>query len=249
MPKNKRKNKKKGGGLLFGVVAFVAIAAALAFAVTVFFRVSAIDVEGESSYSQDEIISASGIGEGDSLIFMSCSGAAAKIRQELIYIGEVAVERVLPNKVVIRVEESGNAAVVETESGLWLVDKSGRLLSQATTGDAEKHIKVIGFSALSPETGEQITVADEDSAKVSYLVGILSALYSQDMENDVSSVDVSNSANAQFKYLGRFSVKLGANENLEYKLGLLKNAAAELSDTDTGTFDLSEDKKAYFSPD
>lgn len=234
---------------MFGVVAFVAIVAALGFAVSVFFRVSEIDVEGDSTYTHEEIVAASGIKEGDSLIFLNRSGAASRIKQQLIYIGDVTVERALPDRVVITVEGSGNAAVVETESGLWLVDKSGRLLSEATTADANAHIKVIGFSALAPKAGQTITVAEGYAAKVDYLVAILSALYLQDMENDVTVIDVSNSANGELKYLGRFTVKLGANENLEYKLGLLKSAVAELSDTETGSFDLAEDKKAYFSPD
>ena len=47
---------------------------------------------------------------------------------------------------------------------------------------------------------------------------------------------------------GRFTVKLGSNENLDYKFELLLGAIAKLDSGDTGTIDLSQDKKAQFSP-
>lgn len=250
MAKQKRKNKERsGGGLVFGVLAFLVIIAAVVFAVSVFFRVSVIEVTGATMYTEQEIIAASGVKEGDNLILLNGGAVAARLRGELIYIGGVDVQKVLPNKVVIAVEEEGDSAVVETESGLWLIDKSGRLLSECSLADADNYIKVIGFSALSPKAGDKLTVAEGYDARVDYLVEILSALKLQNMDNDVSVIDVSNSANAQFKYLGRFTVKLGAKANTEYKLGLLRSAAAELAENETGTFDLSEDKKAYFSPD
>lgn len=251
MAKQRTKNKERsGGGIVFGVLAFVVIIAAIIFAMSVFFRVSAIEVTGESTYyTKEQIIEASGVKVGDNLILLNRAGVAGRIKSQLVYVGEVEVSRALPNKVVIAVEEAGNSAVIETESGLWLIDRSGRLLSQCSMADADSYIKVIGFSALSPKAGERITVAEGYDARVDYLIEILSALNLQHMENDVSLIDVSNSANAQFKYLDRFTVKLGVNENLEYKLGLLKSAAAELAENEVGTFDLSEDKKAYFSPD
>ena len=43
-------------------------------------------------------------------------------------------------------------------------------------------------------------------------------------------------------------VRLGANENVEYKFGMLQSAVSQLTASDAGTIDLSIDKRAHFSP-
>ena len=51
------------------------------------------------------------------------------------------------------------------------------------------------------------------------------------------------------QYLDRFRVRFGKDENLDSKLGMLAEVIANLEETDKGTIDLSQNKKAQFSPD
>lgn len=246
----KRKRKKTGeGSFIFGTLSFVVICAALIFAISVFFRVSNIEVSGAERYSAEEIIEASGIKEGASLVTLNCRSAADRVTSELIYAGRVQINRKMPNTVVITIRESDTVACVETDVGLWLIDNYCRLLEPVTKDGKADYIEVSGVSAVSPKAGSGMSVAAEDKSKVTYLEEILRALSDADIMKDVTSIDVSNTANARIDYLGRFKVKLGRNENTEYKLGLLKSAVAELTETEKGTFDLSENKKAGFSPD
>ena len=53
MPQRNRKRKKRNA--LFAPVAFLIICAALVFGLSVFFRVSTIEVEGNSLYTSEEI--------------------------------------------------------------------------------------------------------------------------------------------------------------------------------------------------
>ncbi len=69
------------------------------------------------------------------------------------------------------------------------------------------------------------------------------------MTGDVTWIDVSAVSNPSFDYLGRFTVKLGSNENTEYKFGMLLSAVEQLAAGDRGTIDLSIDSKAHFSPE
>jgi len=247
----KRKKQKNNGvrGFVFSSVSFIVICAALVFGMTVFFRVSNIEVTGANHYTQEEIIEASGIKDGDNLMFVNRASIAQKIYSKLLYIGEVNIKRKLPNTVVIEVAESGSVAVIESESGFWLIDKSCRLLEECTTTDIESYIKIKGLAAVKPEKGNVITVADEDKPKLGFLSGILTAMADRNMISQVKALDLSNVSNAEFDYLdGRFAVKLGSNENLEYKFELLLGTIAKLDADDTGTIDLSQDKKAQFSP-
>jgi len=246
----KRKQKDSGvRGFVFSSVSFFVICAALVFGMSVFFRVSNIEVTGADRYTAEEIITASGIKDGDNLMFINRDSAAKQIYTKLIYIGEVTVRRKLPNTVVIEISESGAVAVLETDSGLWLIDRNCRLLEACKTQDAETYIKVKGLSAVKPQEGVAISVSDEDKPKAAFLKGILNAFASQNITAEIDSLDLSNPISAQFDYLdGRFIVKLGNSENLDYKIELLMSVVQKLDAKDTGTIDLSQDKKAQFSP-
>lgn len=249
--RQKRKKQKDGGvrGFVFSSLSFVVICAALVFGMSVFFRVSNIEVTGADRYTQAEIVAASGIEDGDNLMFINRDAVAKRIYAKLIYIGEVTVRRKLPNTVVIELAESGAAAVLETDSGLWLIDRNCRLLERCKTQDTDSYIKVMGLSAVKPEEGAAISVSDEDKPKAAYLKGILNAFADQGITADVASLDLSNTLNVQFDYLdGRFTVKLGNSDNLDYKMELLVSVVQKLEAKDTGMIDLSQDKKAQFSP-
>ncbi|MFB0919848.1 MAG: FtsQ-type POTRA domain-containing protein [Oscillospiraceae bacterium] len=247
-----QKKKKKNSGtrsFVFSSVSFIVICAALVFGMSVFFRVSNIEVVGAGRYTKQEIVAASGLKDGDNLMFINREAAAKKVYSALIYIGDVKVSRKLPNKVVITVSESGAAAVIETDSGLWLIDQNCRLLEECATQDAESHIKVKGVAAVKPKKGDTVTVADEDKPKLAFLKGILAGMSASSIIPNVGSVDLSNVRNAEFDYMDkRFTVKLGTNENLDYKFELLLNVIQKLDSDDTGTIDLSQNKKAQFSP-
>lgn len=246
----KRKKKKTGeGGFVLGTLSFIVICAALIFAISVFFRVSNIEVSGAEHYSAEEIIEASGIKEGANLVTVNCRSAASRVTNKLIYAGRVQIIRKMPNTILIKISESDTVACVDTNKGVWLIDNYCRILETVKEGKKTDYIQVIGVSAVSPKAGNEMSVAPEDKSKVTYLKDMLSAMLDACMMGDVTSIDVSNTANAQIDYMGRFKVKLGRNENIEYKLGLLKSAVSKLEETEKGTFDLSENKKAGFSPE
>lgn len=246
----KKPRRRKKRNVLFAPVAFILTCAALAFGLSVFFRISTIEVVGIKSYSYEEIVEASGIEEGDNLFLIRKSGAISRIYSKLPYIDRADIERVMPNRLIINVEESGAVAYVESEEGRWTISKSGKILSKST-GDAQGLIKVVGVQALAPSEGELMSAGQADSAKVKYLTEILTLLDEKNMIADVTEINVTNSADPTFSYLGRFTVKLGKNEDLDYKLEMLKNAVAKLTVSDRGVLDLSlsVDHKAHFMPE
>ena len=249
--RNRRKKQPDGSfkGFVFSTLSFLVICAALVLGMSVFFRVSSIEVVGADRYTQEEIVAASGVEEGDNLIFLNREAVAGRVYAKLIYIGEVKVSRKLPSTVVIDVSESGSLAVVETDAGLWLVDRNCRLLESCKAQDIEGYIKVMGFVAVKPQAGESLSTAEEDKSKAAFLRGILTALAAQGITADVDTINLSNPLGAEFGYLdGRFTVRLGADEKLDYKIALLTEVVQQLNGQDTGVIDLTQDKKAQFSP-
>lgn len=247
MSKVKRK-KRSSGGLFPGFLSVIVICAALALGMTVFFKVSKIEVSGAMRYTQQEIIDASGVKKGSNLVMLNCEAAQQRLCDELIYIGKAKITRKLPNKVIIEVRETGTVAIIDSDEGRKLIDSRCRVLENADDAQAVAFVNIAGLSAVKPKIGEVIGTADEDKPKVEYLAAILSAMEEQAMLGDVSTIDISNTANAQFDYLGRFKVKLGGNQDTQMKLARLTAAVKLLGEQETGSFDLSKDKKASFSP-
>ena len=246
--KEKKTKKHVGSGFVFSTLSFIVICAALVFGMSVFFRVSNIEVSGADHYTESEIIEASGLKTGDNLMFINREAVQNRLSSKLIYIGTVTVSRKLPNTVIIDVSESGTVACVQTDSGSWLIDKNCKLLEERAATDASTYIEVNGLSGVKPQKGSLMSVSQEDKPKEDCLGNILCTMSDDNMLTDVISIDVSNVTNAEFKYMNRFTVKLGKNENLDYKFELLQGVISKLNPDDTGTIDLSQDKKAQFSP-
>lgn len=123
-PRNKRKRKRGKGrlGPLFKLLCAGAVAVALTMGATVFFQVETVAVTGNSRYSQEEIIKATGIQTGDNLFRMNKYQIAHQVLQGLPYVEELTIRRALPSTIVItvkewdavaRVEAPGNSAVVQ----------------------------------------------------------------------------------------------------------------------------------------
>ena len=248
-PRRQPRRKKKKRGALYTPLAFIIICAALIFGMSVFFRVSRIEVVGNAIYTDEEVMDAAGIEKGDNLFFINRFSAVSRIFSRLPYVEEAPVTRGLPNRIVIQVSESSAIAYVAADSLYWTIDRNCKLLKTVDSVEAVGLIEVRGITPISPAVGEKIAPGEADMPKVDYLTEILDQIQERQMTGDVTWVDVSAVSNPAFDYLGKFTVKLGANENTEYKFGMLISAVEQLAAGDRGTIDLSIDKKAHFSPE
>lgn len=103
---NRKRRRNRGRlGLLFKLLCLAALAAAVVFGATVFFQVETIAVSGNNRYTQEEIITASGVQIGDNLFRMNKGEIAQRIRESLPYVGAATVQRRLPSTLIIQVEE------------------------------------------------------------------------------------------------------------------------------------------------
>ena len=245
----KKKKSRRAGSALYAPVSFFIILAALIFGMSVFFRVAGITVSGNEFYSDEEIIEASGIEEGDNLFFINRITAITRLRARLPYVESAAIRRSLPNRLEIEVSESSAIAWVNTDVGRWAIDRGCKLLGAISDTEAAALIEIVGLEAIAPQSGEFIAPGEAETPKVGYLADILRQISLLGMSGNVSSVDISDVSSPSFWYLDRFRVRLGSNENLEYKFQLLQSAVAKLKPGDSGTLDLSIDERAHLIQD
>jgi len=243
------KGKKRKRSALYAPVAFILIIAALVFGMSVFFRVSDITVTGNSIYTAEEIIEASGVSIGDNLFFLNRLSAMSRINSRLPYIESAEISRALPSSVTIVVTESSALAYLANEDGLWAVDKNCKVLSNVAKENFGSLIQVTGINPISPTVGETVAAGEAEGSKVKYLKEILGMIAALELQGDITDIDMSNVSSPHFRYLGRFTVKLGAHENVDYKFQLMISAVQKLQSGDSGILDLSIDNRAHLTYD
>lgn len=243
----KRRRRHRRRGALYVPMAVLLTCLAIIIGLSAFFRISDINVSGHGIYSAEDIIIASGIEIGDNLFFVDDSKAAINIHDELTYVDEVKITRKLPNTISIEITESYPLASIGLDGEYWIIDKNGKLLEKTDASGIQNTISVKGIIPVEPVPGRKVAVAETSGTQLKYLTNILDAIMSAGIQNKITWIDVSNIANISFDYDGRFTVKLGSGENIEYKFQLLFKVEAQLDDSDRGTIDLSTDKEATFS--
>lgn len=272
---NRRRRRNRGRfGPLFKLLCAVALAAALTVGATVFFRVETVEVAGNSRYTQEEVVEASGIQTGDNLYAMNKFNVQRQIRELLPYVSEVSIQRSLPSTIRIQVTECQAAARVmpntsaqqpaaeETPDGgagagqeradeAWLISATGKLLEPAPADSGA--LEISGLTLLMPRAGTMLTLPQEEAAGQTALLGLLAALVEGEMLSEFSAARFEETR-ITLRYLDRFDVEMPLNGDFPYLLQVLRQAVADLDQRIgpgcTGRLDLTrEEAQAVYSPD
>lgn len=229
------------------LIRYILAAVAMLLAANIFFEITDIQVEGNVIYSAGEIREASGLRTGVSGLLPLGAVAPGRIRKALPGISSASVSLVLPDRMVISVSETAAVAVLETAAGPVLLSEDCTVVS-GFRGDEAELLRVRGLSPLETPAGEMLQVEDAESTKLSYLRELLPLLDEKGIRADVADVDVSNVSDLHFRYLSRFTVRMGKQENLSSKLSLMKRIAEDLHAGDAGILDMSAEQEGHYFP-
>ena len=115
------------------MLALAAIVIGVVLSLTVFFKISTIEVTGTSQYSKETILNVCGVDTGDNLFLVKKARVADKIGRALPFTGEITVKRSFPNKIVIQVADSVPSAAVAYEDGYALLNSDQKVLATVST--------------------------------------------------------------------------------------------------------------------
>ena len=232
-----------------GPVVFVLVVLGIIFVMSLLFRVSDIQVEGNVHYTDEEIIRAIDIEQGDNLFFFNRFAAFARVYSKLPYIENGSVERQLPGKVIITVQETTALAYLELGEEQWTLDRNCKVLGKAAEGETASLIPIVGIAPGTLLIGEQMQTEDEDLELVSFLAAVLYQIEERGLYSDVDRVNFANPRSPELTYGGgKYTVVLGSRNNLEYKFGMLVSALEKLKPGDVGIIDVSDGQTVHFSP-
>lgn len=251
MAEEKSAKRRRRGAVIYTPIAALLIIILLVFGISVFFRITVIEIRatGAGKYTAEQILSVSGIKKGDNLIFVDAKAAEQKISLHLPYLNEVVIEKIVPDTVVINVTESQPTAALSYGGSWWIIDQKARVLEKTGAEDIEGKIIVSGIEPVSLVEGRAIIVDKKNETQLKYLIDVLSAIYNSDMAEEVGTLDISNIGNISFTLDGRFKVVLGSGQDAEYKLATLRNIISGLAPDENGMIDLTREGKQHFIPD
>lgn len=236
---------------LYAPLALILIAAAAIVFLSLFFRVSIIQVKNDTVYTDEEIMAASGIEKGVNLLFINNFSAVSSIYATMPYVESVSLKRAMPNRIILEVTGSEAAACVSFGDDYWLINASGKLLEKIDARAARSFIRVEGMEPLQPVAGEIMTVSEENTGKDVFLYELLGQFRLRNIVKKIDWVDLSELNDPRFSYDGRYTVILSSTTDLSRRLSLIESAIAQLAEGDAGTLELEmagESSKVFFSP-
>lgn len=245
-----QRSKRIQKNTLYAPLALVIICVAAILFLSLFFRVSIIQLQNDTIYTDEEILAASGLEKGVNLLFVNNFTAVSSIYATMPYVEAVSIKRVMPNRIILNVTGSEAVACVSFGDDYWLINANGKLLEKIDARDAKSFIRVEGMEPLMPVAGEIMSVSEADGGKDAYLYRMLAQFQLRGIANSVDWVDLSNINKPSLSYENRYTVLLGSGEDLSRRLSLMQSAIAQLADGDAGTLELEENggSVVYFSP-
>ena len=238
---SKRRNRRRRRGRAsfpLRLLCLAVVIAAFLGALTMFFRIDMIVVEGNERYTEEQIIEAAGVQKEQNLVLLNKYKVKQSIFDTLPYVETVVINRKYPDALILTVTECTASAALTGENGTWLMSDEGKILERAT-----------GCTLVEPAVGAMAAFADEDSYKFERLLTLLRTAEDKQLLSMIGEIDLSDGTAITFTYLDRFTVKMPWDADIAYKLGNVRTVVEQLEANQTGTINLMNDGRADFIPE
>lgn len=245
-----RKRKIKRFFTAFSIFLVIAIISVM-LSLTVFFKTEKIIVTGETRYSQEDIINLSGIVTGENIFLCDKAAASKKIVDALPFVAQANVGFVIPNAITIEIVEDVPSYAIGYSDGYYIIGENGRILEK--TAENYDNLPIVqGTEITTNIIGEYADFTDENITSI--LNELVKVLDAYKFEN-VTVIDISDTANIMFVYDNRITVVIGLPEDISYKVKTAQTIINEKLDPNNtglikGRLDVSmcnDTKKSYFN--
>ena len=253
MPKKRktRRRRRRGGlGRLLRPLSVLLTAVAVVAALTMFFKVSTVEVTGSSRYRDGEVAAASGVELGDNLVLLDKYRIAQRIYTELPYVTEARINRKFPSTLVLEVTETTAVASIQGAGGYWLLSAGEKLLEAVDETGAQDYLRITGLEAVNPAVSARLELPEDSPITLERLGQLLSAMERLEMLGRADGLDLSDRSDLVLGYDGRFQVIISYDADFDYKLLCLLETVKCLEPNERGTIRLNmkEANKAHFIP-
>lgn len=252
MARRGKYNRRRTRGrfsFLYKLLCFVALCAVLAVALTLFFKVQDRHVVGNSYYTGDEIVEASGVEIGDNMFLMNKYDVSGRITSTLPYVETVQIRRALPDTLVFQVTECTAPAVIVQDGTGWLLSGSGKVVDTISVSKTGQYAQITGITAIEPTLGQNLVVAEEQTATLKSLLLFLEEMEMRDMLGNTQAIHFEDASQITVRYRDRFDVVIPRNADYAYKLDYLLAVVEKLEINERGVIDMTQEGRASFIPE
>ena len=245
--KRRREREKRMLRLLTRAIFGVILIAALLLTYFVLI-IDKIEVYGCERFTAEEILAASGLKTGQHM-WLARLGAAKEAVEADPYIASLEITRVYPDKLVLRVTERVEKAVILGMNTHAVIDGEGYVLSIGTRASYEGLLKVYGTGAGGYHVNQRL--GEESDFHSRTLVTLLAALEAAELMDVVETLDISNPLSVTMTTFDGLTVHLGQPDNAEEKLNnfrIVLPALIENGYNKSGTLDLAAKGSPVYSP-
>ncbi len=248
---NKRKIKRKRKAerfALLATLALVVLSVGVVLVLALFFKTETITIKGDKVYADKEVIIQSGIETGDSLIKLKEDKINDTLTKNLPYIGEVTIEKKLPDTLIINITATREIVAFQSGAGFVLVDVRGKVLDENASMLRDNVAVVNGVKLKSMTEGEVIELSDAESTE--NFLRLLTAIKNSKIEL-LTEINLNNNGNWEMRYDDRITIKMPTGDNLETELKRaveVLNTENERNPYTEGVIDLTMGDNVYFKP-
>lgn len=255
----KHKQRKRRKVLtLFLLILLIAVVGVV-LSLTVFFRITQINVAQSTIYSDKQIIKASGIKLSENMFLTDSEKAAKKIETALPYISDVSIKKSITGKMTLTVTETRAAMAFLDGEQYVLISPVGKVLERESI--ISEHVCVVeGINYSKAVEGKTIVLADMMSldgetvlrSGEKLLEDLINAYKGNEeyLGADISEIDMSDINNLEMVYQYRILLKCGDISKLESTLKFAGAIIERLNGENPyykGTVDLRIENKAYYN--
>lgn len=196
-------------------------------ALTLFFKVETVTVDGQSRYTNSQLLETAGIEQGDNLFLLPARRIRKRMFDEYPYLDTVRIERKPPNSVAIHVEDAIPAAAVGSGTTYYYMDAGGKLLEQVTMAQLGDIPVVTGVTIEGGEVGRKLNMRRDE--RLQQLTVLLTALEEQGLMAQVDFINLSDMSNVRIGYNDHMYIRFGTMDQLDYKMRFAKKFIDETS--------------------
>ena len=206
---------------------------------TSFLGVKAIQVEGKTRYTPEEIIEQSGLYVGQSLLAINKVQAHNSLLSAFPYLCHVEVGNASFDTLRIYVEEIPVLGVAKLEDGWMIVGENNHALERVEEETLPAGIlRIVGATPISDQLGQLLL--DERSLRIGEVIVEAARLYGLDT---LVAIDVTEKTNIALEVGAGLEVLLGNETNLEVQVETLVNTLPTLLENNgvdaTGRLDMT----------
>lgn len=234
---------------IFCIIAAVGIA--LSF--TVFFKIENVEVEGSTRYTYEEIKECSNIKVNKNLFLLNKRKSKEEIEKRLPFVEILNIEKVLPNRVIIKVEEAKKSLCYDSNDNYVFTNKENRVIEIKIKSEDEVDLdnvtQIRGVKLKKVDLGQTLVFSDDEAFK--NLNQIFNVIEKNNLY-EVSEIDISDVKHVLIKYNKKIDIQLGTLEKLDYKIKTASEIIrSKLNNESEGILDVSmldQGNKSYFKP-